>query len=77
MNRYGLKENLPTQERCKECSELTMYRCMECLKAVCTMCSFSMHAMCQTCREAYTGPIWQLGKRADAYIRAELDQIFR
>lgn len=32
--------------------------------------------MCIDCRNAYVGPVWQLGQRADKYIREEFERIF-
>ena len=57
--------------KCGDCGEHTLFRCMECHRPTCTFCSFSMSAMCQVCRTAYHGSVWQLGKRADAYITSE------
>lgn len=69
----------PNVERgaCKDCGDNSTLRCMECHEFVCGMCMFSMHAMCQPCRAAYRGPIWQLGQRADAYLKAWMIEAFR
>ncbi len=33
--------------------------------------------MCLPCKAFYRGPIWQLGKRADEFIKAEFLRVFR
>lgn len=59
---------------CSDCGHLTLWRCMDCHHPICPSCEFSMTAQCQHCRSAYTGPVWQLGKRADAYITTEFER---
>lgn len=61
---------------CQGCGQVTIWHCMECHQPTCVSCSYSQFAMCQPCKAAYHGPIWQLGKRADAYIRAEFHNAF-
>ncbi len=64
-------------EPCKDCEGMTLWHCMQCRKPCCVMCSNSMASMCKDCRAAYVGPIWQLGKRADEFIKAELERVFQ
>ncbi len=49
---------------------------MTCAQSTCPHCTFSMTAQCHSCRNAYSGEVWQLGKQADVYIKAEFDRIF-
>jgi hypothetical protein len=59
---------------CLTCRHMTPWKCSSCARPVCATCQVSYYAMCQQCRDAYRGPIHELGKRSDAFIRAELDQ---
>lgn len=61
---------------CQSCEVPTPWRCLECGIPVCARCQVSMYAMCQQCRSRYCGEINILGKRADAFIRAEFDRMF-
>jgi hypothetical protein len=63
-------------EPCHQCARPTPWKCHECGTSVCASCEVSMYAMCQSCREKYKGTIPDLGKRADAFIRNELDCLY-
>ena len=72
--RYAIIRSEP--HPCYVCGRVTLFACMACSKPTCPLCTNSMHAMCHGCREAYDGPIWELGKRADTYIRERFDRLF-
>lgn len=62
---------------CATCARPTVWHCMSCLQPTCHPCSYSQFAMCQPCKAFYRGPIWELGKRADEFIRNEFLRVFR